>query len=110
MFLFYAHRTTLSRQFRRLGDPGPAGPSPEKRPMAKESTYSAILGKAQRFHTSMETAVSQIPHLEAGRGRLGERLGVAQDLAKQAELGQLLGPDAEVLPDTLAQHRRQQLH
>jgi len=51
--------------------------------MARESTYSAILGKTQRFHSSMETAVSQIPHLEAGRGRLGESLTRAQDLAKQ---------------------------
>jgi hypothetical protein len=51
--------------------------------MARQSTNSAVLGNAQRFHTSMETAVSQIPHLEAGRARLGERLGVAQDLAKQ---------------------------
>ncbi len=31
----------------------------------------------------MEAAVSQIPHLEAGRARLGEGLSLAQDLAKQ---------------------------
>ena len=51
--------------------------------MSNESTYSAVLGKTQRFHASMETAVSQIPHLEAGRARLGEGLSLAQDLAKQ---------------------------
>jgi len=51
--------------------------------MSEESTYSGILGNAQRFHTSMEAAVGQIPHLEAGRARLGEGLSLAQDLAKQ---------------------------
>jgi hypothetical protein len=51
--------------------------------MSDESTYSGILGNAQRFQTSMEAAVSQIPHLEAGRARLGEGLSLAQDLAKQ---------------------------
>ena len=51
--------------------------------MRKTSMYSETLGKAQRFHAAMETAVSQIPHLETGRVRLGEKLDLAQDLAKQ---------------------------
>jgi hypothetical protein len=51
--------------------------------MPNETTYSGILGDAQRFHASMETTVSQIPHLEAGRLRLGDSLGRAQDLLKQ---------------------------
>jgi hypothetical protein len=51
--------------------------------MPNETTYSGILGDAQRFHASMETTVSQVPHLEAGRLRLGESLGRAQDLLKQ---------------------------
>ena len=51
--------------------------------MPNETTYSGILGDVQRFHASMETTVSQIPHLEAGRLRLGDSLGRAQDLLKQ---------------------------
>jgi len=51
--------------------------------MSDETTYSGILGNAQRFQTSMEAAVSQIPHLEAGRARLGDGLSLAHDLAKQ---------------------------
>jgi len=51
--------------------------------MPNETTYSGILGDAQRFHASMETTVSQIPHLEAGRLRLGGSLERAQDLLKQ---------------------------
>jgi hypothetical protein len=51
--------------------------------MPNETTYSGILGDAQRFHASMETTVSQVPHLEAGRLRLGDSLGRAQDLLKQ---------------------------
>jgi len=51
--------------------------------MSNETTYSGTLGDAQRFQTSLEGSVSQIPHLEAGRVVLGEKLGAAQDLAKQ---------------------------
>jgi hypothetical protein len=51
--------------------------------MPNETTYSGILGDVQRFHASMETSVSQIPHLEAGRLRLGDALNRAQGLAKQ---------------------------
>ena len=51
--------------------------------MPIETTYSGILGDAQRFHAAMEATVSQIPHLEAGRLRLGGALGRAQDLVKQ---------------------------
>jgi hypothetical protein len=51
--------------------------------MRNETTYSGIVGNGQRFHTAMEAAVSQIPHLEAGRARLGESLSRAQDLLKQ---------------------------
>jgi hypothetical protein len=51
--------------------------------MPNETTYSGILGDVQRFHASMETTVSQVPHLEAGRLRLGGALSLAQDLAKQ---------------------------
>lgn len=51
--------------------------------MQNETTYSGILGDIQRFQASMETSVSQIPHLEASRVRLGESLTKAQDLAKQ---------------------------
>jgi hypothetical protein len=51
--------------------------------MPNETTYSGILGDIQRFHASMEATVTQIPHLEAGRLRLGDALTRAQDLAKQ---------------------------
>ncbi|HEX3529533.1 MAG TPA: hypothetical protein VH988_20935 [Thermoanaerobaculia bacterium] len=51
--------------------------------MSNETTYSGTLGDAQRFQTSLEGSVNQIPHLEAGRVVLGEKLGAAQDLAKQ---------------------------
>jgi len=51
--------------------------------MAKENTYSAIYGGAQRFHSSLEVAVREIPHLEAGRLRLGDVLGRAQGLLTQ---------------------------
>src|SRR5437868_13325330 len=43
-----------------------------------------------------------------GRRRSGFWLAAAERL--QAEFDQLLGPDAEVLLDALAQHGRQQLH
>src|SRR6185369_10702328 len=51
--------------------------------MPNGTTYSGILGNVQRFHASMETTVRQIPHLEAGRLRLGDVLDRAQDLLKQ---------------------------
>jgi hypothetical protein len=51
--------------------------------MPNGTTYSGILGDVQRFHASMETTVRQIPHLEAGRLRLGDVLDRAQDLLKQ---------------------------
>ncbi len=51
--------------------------------MSNETTYSGTLGEVQRFQASLEGSVSQIPHLEAGRVVLGEKLGAAQDLAKQ---------------------------
>jgi hypothetical protein len=51
--------------------------------MANEATYSGILGGAQRFHTSLETSVREIPHLEAGRLRLGDSLDRVQGLFTQ---------------------------
>ena len=51
--------------------------------MSNETTYSGTLGDVQRFQTSLEGSVSEIPHLEAGRVVLGERLSQAQDLARQ---------------------------
>src|SRR5262245_58536355 len=51
--------------------------------MIVETTYSGIFGGAQRFHASLETAVREIPHLEAGRLRLGDALGRAQGLLTQ---------------------------
>ena len=51
--------------------------------MRNETTYSGTLGDIQRFQTSLEGSGSQVPHLEAGRVALGEKLGLAQDLAKQ---------------------------
>jgi len=51
--------------------------------MSNETTYSGILGDADRFQTAAQASVNQIPHLEASRVRLGELLGRAQDLAKQ---------------------------
>jgi hypothetical protein len=48
-----------------------------------ETTYSGIFGGAQRFHASLETTVREIPHLEAGRLRLGDALGRAQSLLTQ---------------------------
>jgi hypothetical protein len=51
--------------------------------MLNETTYSGILGDVQRFHTALEAAVAEIPHLEAGHVRLGEALSRAQDLVQQ---------------------------
>jgi hypothetical protein len=51
--------------------------------MANETTYSGIFGDVQRFHASMEISVREIPHLEAGRVRLGDALGRAEDLLQQ---------------------------
>jgi hypothetical protein len=51
--------------------------------MANEATYSGILGGAQRLHASLETSVREIPHLEAGRLRLGDSLGRVQGLFTQ---------------------------
>jgi hypothetical protein len=51
--------------------------------MANETTYSAIIGGAQRFNASLEIAVREIPHLEAGRLRFGEVLDRAQGLLTQ---------------------------
>jgi multidrug efflux pump subunit AcrA (membrane-fusion protein) len=51
--------------------------------MQNETTYSGTLGELERFQTSMEASVSQIPHLEAGRVLLGQKLSQTQDLAKQ---------------------------
>jgi hypothetical protein len=51
--------------------------------MATEATYSGIFGGAQRLHASLETSVRDIPHLEAGRLRLGDALGRVQSLLTQ---------------------------
>jgi hypothetical protein len=51
--------------------------------MQNETTYSGILGETQRFQAAMEASVSQIPHLEASRERLGEALTRAQEIARQ---------------------------
>jgi hypothetical protein len=51
--------------------------------MHNETTYSGTLGDIQRFQTSLEGSVSEVPHLEAGRVALGDKLDLAQDLAKQ---------------------------
>jgi len=51
--------------------------------MANETTYSAIFGAAQRLHAPLETSVRDVPHLEAGRLRLGDALGRAQGLLTQ---------------------------
>ena len=51
--------------------------------MANENTYSAIFGGAQRFHSSLEAAVRDVPHLEAGRLRLGDVLSRTQGLLTQ---------------------------
>jgi hypothetical protein len=51
--------------------------------MHNETTYSGTLGDIQRFQTSLEGSVSEVPHLEAGRIALGDKLDLAQDLARQ---------------------------
>ena len=51
--------------------------------MQSETTYSGILGELQRFQTSMEAKIGEIPHLEPSRVHFGQLRSRTQDLVRQ---------------------------
>jgi hypothetical protein len=51
--------------------------------MQSETTYSGILGELQRFQTSMEAKIGEIPYLEPSRVHFGQLLSRVQELTRQ---------------------------
>jgi hypothetical protein len=51
--------------------------------MQRETTYSGILGELQRFQTSMEAKIGEIPYLEPSRVHFGQLLSRVQELTRQ---------------------------
>jgi predicted component of type VI protein secretion system len=51
--------------------------------MAKETTYSGVLGRLSRFDAALEANAADLAHLEGTRTRLRTLLGGAQETAKE---------------------------
>jgi len=66
-----------------MPDFGPTGPRKWRKTMAKQTSYSGMLGDLARLSDALTANAAEIPHLEGVRARLEKTVNEAQEVAKQ---------------------------